>query len=204
MKNTFSRIEQPAIELWPRYWGASWHCPMYTWWYGMGHIPFSSGGVGEENRLWVFWSNFYWKMASVACLPICSSAGPQEALQTPWPCLSPSVSRRDSTRLREFTFMVTHQSANFTFSTYLHFMTKGLLALLYISSNLADHSVTKACSAAPITLIRVGSVIVKSPLFAPLELWWPELGFGQDRPKWSRKKQVSLNWDVAMAVHPHR
>ena len=33
-------------------------------------------------------------------------------------------------------------------------MTKDLLALLYISSNLADHSVLKACSAAPITHTR--------------------------------------------------
>ena len=66
--------------------------------------------------------------------------------------------------------MVTHKSANFTFPTYLHFMTKDLLALLYISSILADHSVPKAGSAAHITVIRVGSVIVRSPLFAPLEL----------------------------------
>ena len=50
------------------------------------------------------------------------------------------MSRRDSTRLREFTFMATHKSANFTFSTYLHFMTKDLLALLYVSSNIADQS----------------------------------------------------------------
>ena len=84
--------------------------------------------------------------------------------------------------------MVTHKSANFTFSTYLHLMTKDLMALSYISSNLADHSVLKACSAAPITPICVGSVIVRSPLFAPLELWWPKLGFGQGRQIWSRKK----------------
>ena len=44
--------------------------------------------------------------------------------------------------------------------------------------------------------------VCDSPLFAPLELWWPRLGFSQDRQMRSRKKQDSLNWDVAMAVHP--
>ena len=38
----------------------------------MGHIPFSSGGVGGKNCLWVFDVTFTEKMASVACLPYCA------------------------------------------------------------------------------------------------------------------------------------
>ena len=99
--------------------------------------------------------------------------------------------------------MVTHKSVNFTFSTYLHFMAIYLLALLYTSSNLEDCPFLKATNIAHIASTFVRTVRVKIPLFAPLELWWPGLGFGQDRHSWSSQKRVSLNWDVAMAVHPH-
>ena len=38
----------------------------------MGHIPFSSGGVGEENDYGYFDVIFAEKMAPVACLPYCA------------------------------------------------------------------------------------------------------------------------------------
>ena len=73
--------------------------------------------------------------------------------------------------MKEFKFMVTHKSVNFTFSTYLHFMTIYLLALLYTPSNLEDYPFLKATNIAHVASIFVRAVIVRTPLFALLELW---------------------------------
>ena len=79
--------------------------------------------------------------------------------------------------------MVTHKSANFTFSTYLHFMTKDLLVLLYIPSNLADHHYHTrwVCDSQKSVVCAIGIVMAgtefrsRSTNMKPLKAGFPKL-----------------------------